>query len=158
MTLLKKLSLNFDKTFFIQFTKTSTCTSDIQNTYEGKEICTAIAKKFLGLFVNNTLSWKTHIECVNSKPISACCDMRSVKPYVSINTLKMIYYSYCHFVMTYGLLFWGYSSDSVKIFMLQKKIIRIMMHCRISDTCRKLYFKLGKLPLTSQYIYPLLFL
>jgi hypothetical protein len=29
--------------------------------------------------------------------------MRSVKPYVTINTLKMMYYSYFHSVITYGL-------------------------------------------------------
>jgi hypothetical protein len=53
---------------------------------------------------------------------------------------KMIYYSYFHSVMTYGLLFWGLSSDSMKIFILQKKIIRIIMGCRSSDSCRKLLF------------------
>jgi len=59
--------------------------------------------------------------------------MQSLKPSVSPNTLKMIYYSYFHSVMTYGLLFWGHSSDSIKIFRLHKKIIRIMMGCRSSD-------------------------
>jgi len=44
--------------------------------------------------------------------------MRSVKLYVSLNALKMIYYSYFHSVMTYGLLFWGHSSASIKIFRL----------------------------------------
>ena len=34
-------------------------TSDIQITYEDKQIHTAIETKFLGLFINNTLSWKT---------------------------------------------------------------------------------------------------
>jgi hypothetical protein len=34
------------------------------------------------------------------------------KPYVSQNILKMIYFSYFHSVMTYGLLFWGQSPDS----------------------------------------------
>ena len=39
----------------------------------------------------------------------------------------MIYYSYFHSVMTYGLSFWGCSSDSMKISILQKKIIRIII-------------------------------
>ena len=52
------LSLNFDKTYFIQFTNKSTCTSDIKITYEDKQICTAIETKFLGQFINNTLSWR----------------------------------------------------------------------------------------------------
>jgi len=56
--------------------------------------------------------------------------------YVSINTLKTIYYSYFHYVMTYDLLFWGHAIDSIKIFRLQKKIIRIRMGCGNSDSCR----------------------
>ena len=72
----------------------------------------------LGLFINNNLSWKTHNECIKSELHSACYAVRSVKAYVSINTLKMVCYSYFHCVMTYGLLFWGHSSDSIKIFML----------------------------------------
>ena len=67
----------------------------------------------------------------------------------------MIYYSYFHSVMTYGLLFWGNSPDSIKIFRLQKKIIRIMAGCRYRDSYRKL-FNLEILPLPSQYILSLL--
>ena len=110
-----------------------------------------LKKKFLGLVINNNLSWKTNIECIKPKLCTVCYAMQSVKSYVSINTLKMIYYSfYC--VMTYGLLSWGYSSGSRKIFRLQKKIIRIMMGCRNSEYCRKLFFNLEILPLTTQYI------
>ena len=80
---------------------------------------------------------------------------RSDKRYISLNILNMIYYSCSHFVMTYGLLFWGHSSDSIKIFRLQK-IIRIMLGYRNSDSCRKLFFNLEILPLPSQYILSLL--
>jgi len=82
--------------------------------------------------------------------------MRSAKPYVTTNTLKSIYYSYFHSVMTYGLLFWGNSSDSIKIFRLQKNIIGIMMGCRSRDSCRKLFFNLEIINLPSQYIFSLL--
>jgi len=67
--------LNFDKTDLIQFTNKSTCTSDIQITYDDKHICTAIETKFLGLVINNKLYWKTHIECMKSKLNSACYAM-----------------------------------------------------------------------------------
>ena len=82
--------------------------------------------------------------------------MRLVKLYVTANTLKVIYYSYFHSIMTYGLIFWGNSPDSIKIFWLQKKIIRIMMGCRSTDSCRKLFHNLEILPLPSQYILSLL--
>jgi hypothetical protein len=81
---------------------------------------------FVGPFINNNLSWKPHIEYIRAKLSSACYAMISIKPYVTINTLKMIYYSYFHSIMTYGLLFWGNSPDSITIFRLQKRIIRIV--------------------------------
>ena len=56
------LFLNFDKTYFIQFINKSTCTAVIQIMYEDKQIYTTIEIKFLGLFINNTVSWKTDIE------------------------------------------------------------------------------------------------
>jgi len=43
-----------------------------------------------------------------------------------------------------------------KDFQIAKKIIRIMMGCRSSDYCRKLFFNLEILPLPSQYILSLL--
>jgi len=150
------LFLNFDKTYFIQFTNKSKCTIDIQIKYEVKQISIANETKFFGLFINNNLSWKTHIECIKSKLSSACYAMRSVTLFGTIKTLKMIYYSYLHSVMTYGLLFWGNSPDSIKTFRLQKKIIRITMGCRSRDSRRKLFSNLKILPLPSQYIFPLL--
>jgi hypothetical protein len=58
--------------------------------------------------------------------------------------------------MTYGLILWGNSPDSIKIFRLQKKIFRIMMGCRSTGSCRKLFPNLEILPLPSQYILSLL--
>jgi hypothetical protein len=54
--------------------------------------------------------------------------------------------------MTYGLIFWGNSSNSGNIFKLQKRIITIIMEVRPRDSCRDV---LKMLPLTSQYIFSL---
>jgi hypothetical protein len=61
-----------------------------------------------------------HINYIASKLSLAGYVMWSIKPYVSLHILKIIYYSNFHSVMTYRLLFWGYSSDSIQIFRLQK--------------------------------------
>jgi hypothetical protein len=99
------LSLNYDKTYFIQFINKSTCTSDVQIMYEDKQIYTTIETKFLGLFISNTVSWKTHIGYIKFKLSSACFAIQSFKPYVLLNTLKMIYSHHFHSIVTYGLLF-----------------------------------------------------
>jgi len=148
------LFFNLDKIHFIQFNNASKCTLVTEIKYEDEQISIAKETKFLGLYINNNLSWKTHIEGIN-KLSSACYVMRLVKPYVTAKTLKMIYYSSFHFIMTCGLIFWTNSPDSIKIFRLQKKIIRIMMGCRSRDSGRKL-FNLEIQPLPSQYILSLL--
>jgi len=150
------LFLNFEKTYFIQFNNASKCTPVTGIKYEEEQISIANETKFLGLYINNNLPWKIHTESIKNKLNSACYVMRLVKPYVTTKTLKMIYFSYFHFIITYGLIFWGNSSDSIKIFRLQKKIIRILMGCRSRDSCRKLFLDLEILTLHSQYILSLL--
>jgi len=75
------------------------------------------------------MSWKTHIDAILPKLSLACFALRSLKPYVSLLTLKAIYYAYFHAIMSYGGIFWGQSPDSLKVFLLQKRVIRIMMGC-----------------------------
>jgi hypothetical protein len=40
---------------------------------------------------------------------------------MSHESLRMIYYSYFHTVMSYGVIFWGNSAHSINKFKLQKK-------------------------------------
>jgi len=68
------------------------------------------------------------------------------------DTLKIIYYSYVHSIITYGIIFWGNSPHSTHIFKTQKRIIRIMTKSRRRDSCTQLFKKLEILPLKSQYI------
>jgi len=58
--------------------------------------------------------------------------------------------------MSYGLIFWGNSTNSKCVFKLQKRAIKIIMGARSNDS-RTEFFKLLKiLPLSAQYIYSLL--
>jgi hypothetical protein len=41
-------------------------------------------------------------------------------------TLKLVYFAYFHSITSYWVIFWKNSTDSKKVFYLQKKIIRIM--------------------------------
>jgi hypothetical protein len=102
------------------------------------------------------MNWSGHIEYIIPKMGSACYIMRSVKPYMPFNTLKTIYYSYFNTAMSYGLLFWGNSPQSSTIFIMQNKIIRIMISCNNRVSYRSLFRRLEILPLASQYILSLL--
>jgi len=121
------LSLNISKTCYIQFSGKNINYSDINITYENNYISHIKEIKFLGLYINNTLSWKTHIDKILPKLCSACFAMKSVKPFVSQQILKVICYSHFHSIRTYGLIFWGTSPYSIRVIRLQKRIVRIMM-------------------------------
>jgi IS1 family transposase len=70
--------------------------------------------------------------------------------------LKSIYYAYFHSLMKYGIIFWGNSTDSKKVFTLQKKIVRIMLGVKPQNSCRGLFKRLQILPLPCRYIFSLL--
>jgi len=75
---------------------------------------------------------------------------------MSLDVMKMIYYSYVHSVISYGIIFWGNSHLSDSIFKIQKRIIRVITNSGRHDSCRDFYKKLQIFPLPSQYIFSLL--
>jgi len=69
---------------------------------------------------------------------SARYALRQVKYSLQIETLKIIYFAHVHTIMCYGVIFWGNSSCTKKIFKVQKKIIRIITNTRPRDSCREI--------------------
>jgi hypothetical protein len=56
----------------------------------------------------------------------------------------------------YGIIFWGNTSDSHKVFVIQKRIIRIMNGVDPTHTCRDLFRKLEILPVPCVYLFSLM--
>jgi hypothetical protein len=82
--------------------------------------------------------------------------MRVVQSFLSSDSLKLIYYSYFHSILTYRIIFWVNTHYSNAIFKMQKRIIRIMVEIRNRDSCREYFKRLKILPLQSQYLLSLL--
>jgi len=47
--------------------------------------------------------------------------IRSLKPLLSFESLKMVYFSTVHSIISYSIIFWGISSHTKIIFQIQKK-------------------------------------
>jgi hypothetical protein len=58
---------------------------------------------------------------ITSKLNQAWYIVRVVKPFLSLDTLKKMYYAYFHSIMTCRLIFWGNLTHIDIIFRLQKK-------------------------------------
>jgi hypothetical protein len=120
---------------------------------EIREVCHL---KFLGLEIDNTLSWNLHIHTVVNKLTRVFFMIRSVKPYMSLSSLMKIYYSLFYSMLSYSIIFWGQASNSKRLFLSQKRVLRIMTGQGNRSSCRNLFKQLGILPLKSQYIYSIL--
>ena len=58
--------------------------------------------------------------------------------------------------MSYGIIFWGHTTNTIRVSRLQKRILRIITGCGRRDSCRKLFVELKILTLPSLYIYQLI--
>jgi hypothetical protein len=94
-----------------------------------------VNSKFLGLHLDNCLNWKDHIDQMIPKLSGACYAVMLMFPISNINTVKSIYFPYFHSIIKYGIIFWGNSSNSRKIFTLQRKIIRTMVGAHPRTPC-----------------------
>jgi hypothetical protein len=89
-----------------------------------------------------------------SKLSGACYAIRSMVHINNINTIRSIYYSRFHSTRTikYGTLFEGNSSNSAKMFTLQKKTVRITAGAQPRTSCRSIFKQLEILSLPCKYI------
>ena len=136
---LNLLSLNCNKTYYVQFTTKNKFLNKINIEHDNKMILQTNFVKYLGITVDNTLSWKQHIDTVTPKLNKACYIIRRSKLYLSSDALKMVYYDFFHSVMSYGLIFWGNSIKSKCEFKLQKRANRTIMGARNNDLCREFF-------------------
>jgi len=141
----------YNKIYFLQFQTRAKNRNNTQMLHINKTSATVKSIKFLGLTIDTILNWKHHSD-LKPRLNKAFYAIRSMKPFMSLAVLKCIYYSYAHFIMSYGLIFCGNSTNSDDIFKIQKRIIRIITNSNKNASCREL-FKKTEYPSTSVTIY-----
>jgi hypothetical protein len=112
--------------------------------------------KVVGLQIHSHLNWKNHTEHMIPKLGGACYVIRLMIHISNNNTFKSIYCAYFHSVMNYELTVWGNSSNSGKIFTLQKKIVRITDGAHPRTSCRSLFKQSEIIPVSCQYVLSLM--
>jgi len=142
------LSLNDDKTHFLQFYMRPNQNYDFIPYYEDKQNTKVKTIKFLGITLDSNLSWKQHIEDITPRLNKACFAIRSIKPFMSVEAMRPVYFSYFHSILSYGIIFWENSVHSKYIFKIQKRTNRVITDSGMIDSCRELFKKLQILPLS----------
>ena len=96
-----KLSLNVKKTHFMVFNPKKRPCDKIQLNIDGALIDEEQHTKFLGVFIDNKLTWKKHIEHITGKISRGIGVIWKAKKLLNKSALKTLYYSFIYPYLTY---------------------------------------------------------
>ena len=122
-----RLSLNVAKTEFIIFRPPNKSLDDrIVLTLNRTKIFESRKLKYLGLIIDDRLSWKFHILELTKKLNRSVGMFYKIRNYTPIHVLTSLYYSLFNSHMSYGISAWGFANKNLteKITLLQKKAVR----------------------------------
>lgn len=90
---INQLSLNYKKKQYLQFKTQNSKDYQIRLNFMDNFVNKSSQTKFLGLIIDDTLSWKAHIDNIMSKLNTACFVVRMIQPLMSTETLRMVYFA-----------------------------------------------------------------
>ena len=125
-----KLSLNIKKTHYMIFTKKKCAKPEVKLTIDEEILFEVSQTKFLGVIIDNQLSWKNHVNVICGKIARGIGIMLRARSVINKSTLITLYYSFVYPYYVYCNHIWGTSStkNMKRLFILQKKAVRIICH------------------------------
>ena len=85
-----------------------------------------------------------------------CKMIKSLRNVTSTQMIWNTYFAYFQSRLRYGIMFWGGDGKSIKIFRLQKKVIRLIAGAHKCESRRPIFKKFQILTLASLYIFEML--
>ena len=124
-----RLSLNISKTHFILFgssRKLSAIKHLCRIVIDNTELVKVTETKFLGVMIDENVSWKAHSEYISSKLAKNVGILFKLRRFLNSNTLLMLYHALIHPLLSYCNIVWGNAAKSHlhKLEVLQKRAIR----------------------------------
>ena len=109
--------------------------------------------KFLGIIIDESLSWKPQISSINSKISRAIFAIKQVKFTLPLDSLRTLYYALIHPHLIYGLLAWGNANLNLlhKTDILQKRALRTIHNKKYNSHTEPLYKHSGILKISHLY-------
>ena len=126
---LNRLSLNVSKTKLLFFrSKNKLIPHNISIKIQGKRITPSSHVKYLGIFVDEHLSWNYHVKELSNKLSRANGIISKLRHYAPKSAVLSVYYAQFYSHMTYASLVWTLTSKGNlgQISILQKKCIRLI--------------------------------
>jgi hypothetical protein len=84
---------------------------------------------------------------------SVCFAMRPLSFLANTERLRTLFLAHFHLVMSYGIIFWGNSTNSNKVLLMQNKTVRTVARVHISESCKGFFNRFCTLTLASEYMF-----
>ena len=151
-----KLSINFDidKTYFMIHTFRNLNLSELNLNLGANILPKSNGSKFLGVIVDEKLKFKNHIDYISkkiSKSIGIIYKLSQLK--MPFKILKQLYYNLIYSYLNYNVCCYAstYDSHLNKLYLLQKRAIRIMNNASFQAHTDPLFFSNGILKIQDIY-------
>ena len=133
------------------FTSKRNLTDSIDINIDGHKIEEVVCTKFLGVYIDNKLSWKKHIEHVSGKVSRGLGIILKARHLLNPTALKTLYFSFVYPYFSYCNHVWGSSCSSNlnRLFLLQKRAIRVISSAKFRDHTDPIFKRLGLLKLSD---------
>ena len=149
-----KLALNVDKTNFVIFhSPQKPLYENITIKFGKQHVTKANHVKFLGLLLDENLSWKHHLSELSKKLARTCGIFFKVRHLLPTDVLVSLYYSLFASFLQYGIVVWGLTYDTYikPIFILQKKVVRAITFNNFSAPSAPIFLTLRLLKLQDLF-------
>ena len=119
-----KLLINENKTKIMCFYMPPKRIDALTIRMKGVEIEVVDDFNFLGITINKSLNWKSHVNVSCNKMLKYIAVIHRTKSYLPFSVLQTMYKSLILPILYYGLLLWGPHCE--RLFLLQKQIMRVI--------------------------------
>ena len=151
-----RLSLNIEKTHFMMFRKRKQkITLNNELLIDDKKVEQVEKTKFLGVYVDSSLTWQDHIQYIEGKIARALGVICKARNFFYTATLKTLYYSFLYPYLNYCIEVWGntFPTYITPLNRLQNRAIRIILGCNKRAHLQPLYTSLKMLDISKIYMY-----
>uniref|UniRef100_A0A3P9N665 Reverse transcriptase domain-containing protein n=1 Tax=Poecilia reticulata TaxID=8081 RepID=A0A3P9N665_POERE len=140
---LNKLSLNLNKTNYMLFSKRHKAI-DLPFEVDDVEICRVNEVKFLGVIIDEKLTWKPHVNYLKTKIAKSMAVLYKVRDLFHDKALFMLYNAIIAPHLTYCIEVWGKACKTITnpIYILQKRAIRCITRKHYNHPSNALFCQL----------------
>ena len=155
--LANRLSINIDKTCYSLFSSRNKCIN-VNLKFGGITLKRVSTCKYLGIFIDEKLTWKEHINFLYSKLVKFTAIFYKIRDILPAKCLRQLYFSFVYPHLLFGVEIYANCANSTIncLNVLNNKIIRILLSVNRLTHVPILYKRLNVLPIAQLHHFNIL--